>query len=232
MLAKILIGLLLTLIVVIFIPVYWAMESGRQEAARERQKVEAMTRGARLYSAQCAVCHGRAGEGKDGPALKGTRLDENALAKTITRGIAGTQMPAMGEADGGPLKEHQIKDLITFILNWNQSLLPSSPASAPTPRLPPTPTPTPTTPPSPPPPARDSGELYTARCAVCHGVKREGVSGLGPALTPESLAKLNDAVIKETILKGRTGTLMPPFRDALSPEEIDHLIQFIKYTPP
>ncbi len=49
---KILIGLVLTLIIVIFIPLYWAAEPGRQEAARERQQAEAVEREARPYMPQ------------------------------------------------------------------------------------------------------------------------------------------------------------------------------------
>ena len=100
----------LTLIIAIGIPLYWATAAGRQEAARERQQAEAVGRGAELYSLACASCHGSKGEGKIGPALKGSTLDRNVLEKIIARGIAGTAMSAFGEEDGGPLKRHQIKD--------------------------------------------------------------------------------------------------------------------------
>ncbi len=138
---KIFIGLVLTLIIVIFIPLYGAIEPGRQEAARERQQAEAVERGAELYTLQCAGCHGSKGGGGIGPPLKGSQLDEEALEKIIARGIAGTAMIAWGEEDGGSLKKHQIKDLVTFIRNWNQPLIESS--SAPTPALAPSPTETP-----------------------------------------------------------------------------------------
>lgn len=217
---KIWIGLILTLIIVIFIPVYWAMEPGRQEAARLRQRAEAIERGAHLYTSTCAVCHGPRGEGNVGPALKGSALDEKVLEKTINRGIPGTAMVAWGDEDGGPLKRHQIKDLVIFIKNWDnaQPITPASPAPVPT---------LPTTS-----PVMAPGELYATKCAGCHGANRQGVSGLGPALTPERLAALSNAEIKETILNGRSGTAMPTFKAALSPEEIDTLLQFIKQVPP
>lgn len=138
---KIFIGLVLTLIIVIFIPIYWAMEPGRQEAARERQQAEAVERGAELYTLQCAGCHGSGGGGGIGPPLKDSQLDEETLEKIIARGVAGTAMPAFGEEDGGLLKRHQIKYLVTFIRNLNQSLIESP--SAPTPALAPSPTETP-----------------------------------------------------------------------------------------
>lgn len=130
---KIIIGLALTLAIVIFIPLYWAMEPGRQEAARNRQQAEAVERGAEIYSSACAACHGSRGEGILGPALKGTRLDDAALEKITARGIPGTAMAAWDEEDDGPLKKHQIKDLVTFIRNWDQSLIESSSISIPTP---------------------------------------------------------------------------------------------------
>lgn len=100
----------------------------------------------------------------------------------------------------------------------------------------PPPTPAPTPPsistPTPAPTAIDAAKLFATNCAVCHGEKRQGVSGLGPALTPISLAKLSDAEIGDTILKGRPNTVMAGFRGRLSTKEIDALIQFIKSISP
>ena len=212
---KILIGLALTLIIVIFIPLYWAAEPGRQEAARNRQEAEAVERGAELYISSCASCHGSEGKGKIGPALKGTQLDDDTLEKITTRGIPGTAMLAWGEEDGGPLKKRQIKDLVTFIQNRDSALLPA-------PALPSQTTPS----------AISADELYTVRCIACHGVNREGVSGLGLPLTPESLAELSDDEVRDTILNGRSGTVMPAFEGTLSQDEIDDLLQLIKYASP
>ncbi len=96
------------------------------------------------------------------------------------------------------------------------------------PEPPPTPTPTPTPIPS----AIDANELYATNCAACHGENRQGVSGLGDAMIPEHLADDSDAEIKETILDGIPDTAMPGFQGRLSSEEIDALLQFIKYTSP
>ena len=94
----------------------------------------------------------------------------------------------------------------------------------------PTPPPTPATIPTP--AAIDAAKLFATNCAVCHGEKRQGVSGLGPALTPTSLTKLSDAEVKSTILKGRSNTAMAGFEGRLSLEEIDALVQLIKRTSP
>ncbi|MBI2328989.1 MAG: c-type cytochrome [Chloroflexi bacterium] len=213
---KIIIGFVLTLIIVVFIPVYWAMEPARQEAALNRQRDEAVARGAELFSANCAVCHGAQGEGNIGPALKGTRLSENTLKKTIARGVPGTAMAALSKEDAGPFHPQNLSDLVTFIKNWDGA----TPSSAPPAEPPATPA------------AVSADKLFANTCAACHGVNREGISGLGPALTPGSLAGLSDDEIRNTILNGRSATVMPAFKNRLSPEEIDALLRLIKYTAP
>ncbi len=81
-------------------------------------------------------------------------------------------------------------------------------------------------------PAIDASALYEANCVACHGANRQGISELGPALTPQSLAELNDTEIRDAILKGRPGTAMTGFKDRLNQEEIDALLQLIKHTSP
>jgi mono/diheme cytochrome c family protein len=218
---KILIGLVLTLFIVVFIPAYWATESSRQEAARQRLLSEAIERGSELYVTQCAACHGAGGQGGVGSALRGTQLPGDALAKTITRGIPGTAMPAFGAEEGGPLKEHQIADLVTFIKNWEKAASETAEAAAeePGPEAAPQATP-------------DAIALYKANCAACHGPARQGIPQFAPALTPESLDSLTDAEIRKAIADGVAGTAMLGFGDRLGSEEIDALVQFLKNTQP
>ncbi|MBM2831542.1 MAG: cytochrome c [Dehalococcoidia bacterium] len=134
---KVALGLVLTLFIVVFVPFYWATEPARQEAAATRQTREAAGRGAELYLKACAVCHGPRGEGRVGPPLKGTRLDEQVIRKIVSRGRPGTPMPAFGQEDGGPLKGHEISDLVAFIKNWSDSLLDEAAAHVPAPAAPP-----------------------------------------------------------------------------------------------
>ena len=75
-------------------------------------------------------------------------------------------------------------------------------------------------------------ELYARNCATCHGGSRQGMYDLGGSLTPQSLAERSDSVLKQTISGGIPYTAMPSFKNTLSPEEIDALVQFIKYTSP
>lgn len=95
-----------------------------------------------------------------------------------------------------------------------------------------TPTPTKVTPTTAPTAPTAAQDLFLANCSACHGAKRQGVSNLGPALTPASLASLSDADVKKTIGNGRPGTLMPPWKDTLSEAEIDALVKLLKYAEP
>ena len=69
---------------------------------------------------------------------------------------------------------------------------------------------------------------YQQHCAACHGPDRLG--GMGPALLPESLARLKSADAQKVITNGRTATQMNGFAQTLSAEEIQAVVQHI-YQP-
>jgi cytochrome c55X len=54
-------------------------------------------------------------------------------------------------------------------------------------------------------------------CGACHGMRLTG--GLGPALTREALADKPLEALTATIVHGRPGTPMPPWRALLSEDE-------------
>ena len=74
-----------------------------------------------------------------------------------------------------------------------------------------------------------SAQLYRNNCATCHGAERLG--GSGPALLPESLARLKKNKVEEIIAEGELATQMPAFGDKLSPQDIAALAAYI-YAPP
>ena len=49
--------------------------------------------GAAIYKAKCAGCHGPNGEGKMGPALKGTTLSADQIADALLKGAPGKKAP-------------------------------------------------------------------------------------------------------------------------------------------
>lgn len=78
--------------------------------------------GAQLYTANCAVCHGPNGEGRIGATLArewaSTRPD--LLVKSvIENGVEGAAMPAWSQANGGPLSEEEIDNIVAYILTWS-----------------------------------------------------------------------------------------------------------------
>lgn len=70
--------------------------------------------------------------------------------------------------------------------------------------------------------------LYREHCASCHGADRLG--GSGPALLPESLARLRKDAALQTVAAGRPATQMPGFGDVLSPDAIAAVTRWI-YSP-
>jgi mono/diheme cytochrome c family protein len=80
--------------------------------------------GQRLYASACAGCHGKAGEGGEGPALKNPVLLANAtdtyLAETIRRGRRGTAMEgfATPSATRATLAGPEIESVVAFIRTW------------------------------------------------------------------------------------------------------------------
>lgn len=68
--------------------------------------------------------------------------------------------------------------------------------------------------------------LLEQDCGSCHGLTMKG--GLGPALLPEALAGKDEAMLIETILDGRPGTPMPPWRFELSPEDAAWMVRTLK----
>jgi cytochrome c55X len=59
--------------------------------------------------------------------------------------------------------------------------------------------------------------LLTHDCGSCHGLTMAG--GLGPSLRREALAGKPSEYVAATILYGRPGTAMPPWRPFLSARE-------------
>jgi cytochrome c oxidase cbb3-type subunit III len=64
-------------------------------------------------------------------------------------------------------------------------------------------------------------------CYACHGHEAEGA--VGPDLTDDEwIYKPTDSMIYNTISKGRPGTVMAPFGDQLTPDEIWKIVEFLR----
>ena len=69
--------------------------------------------GAAVYKAKCAMCHGAAGEGKIGPALKGVKLTDAQIVDFLTKGEAGKKAPHTKPVNG--LSADQAKAVAEFV---------------------------------------------------------------------------------------------------------------------
>ncbi|MFZ2451053.1 MAG: c-type cytochrome [Methylovulum miyakonense] len=63
-------------------------------------------------------------------------------------------------------------------------------------------------------------------CGACHGLSLKG--GMGPALLPENLAGKPDGLLVTTILEGRKGTAMPPWKPFMNRDEVVRLVGVLR----
>ena len=66
-------------------------------------------------------------------------------------------------------------------------------------------------------------DLLRNDCGACHGLTMKG--GLGLPLTPEALRDKDSSGLLLTILDGRPGTAMPPWRRFLSEADARWMLQ-------
>ena len=75
---------------------------------------------------------------------------------------------------------------------------------------------------------RQAELLYLLKhdCGSCHGMTRKG--GLGPPLLPDNLDKRPQLLMVNTILDGRPGTPMPPWRGELTEQDARWLVEAMR----
>lgn len=170
-------------------------------------------RGMRLYSRDCAGCHGKDGQG-NGPGAAGlsprpTNLAEHEytqdrLSFALWNGVAGTSMPAW--------RDFPLDDLAAIALavrGLHSAQRESSPG------------------------ADDLGAgVYADHCAQCHGEKGagDGPAGNEFAISPTSFRaqRLNLEATIRTLRDGVQGTPMAPYAGRLSEAEIDAVARYAR----
>ena len=168
--------------------------------------------GSALFATKCAGCHGAKGEGAIGSSLSAgsflAMADDRFLARVITQGRPGTEMPAWRQ-----LSARQVADLVKSIRAWQT--VPSVALSSATRAG-----------------RAEFGEvLYRQECVKCHGPQGEG--DLGTQIgNPILLTQLSDDFIWRTIAYGKSGTEMKGFhtraRNPLPEGDIDHLVAYLR----
>lgn len=76
-------------------------------------------------------------------------------------------------------------------------------------------------------PARQAELVHLLRqdCGSCHGLTLKG--GLGPPLLPVTLRGKDREGLIVTVLEGRPGTPMPPWKDLLGEAEVRFLVDLL-----
>jgi mono/diheme cytochrome c family protein len=259
---EIFLGLLLVSIAVAVIIYVGFTEENRMAEWTQSQQAGAVEVGADLFETNCSGCHGIKGEGIPGlaPPLSDRsfftqRLDEVGWEGTLedyiiaavstgrpvsTRpdqyvGGGKPAMPAWSQNFGGPLRDDQVHDLATFVLNWEATALGEAEIAE-------LPTPAPGAGEAVDPVARGQQLYVSGGCAGCHAI--EGISNgvVGPNLTQvgETAATREDGVSAEDYIRtsilnpnayaveGYQPNLMPQNYDQqFGDRELDDLVSFL-----
>lgn len=76
-------------------------------------------RGAELYALSCYGCHGAEGRGRVPPNFPGFTYNRGTFRQVASAGAGGSAMPGFGVESGGPLSEHDLEDLETYVASWS-----------------------------------------------------------------------------------------------------------------
>jgi mono/diheme cytochrome c family protein len=260
MMTKLTVGIItLLLTATVFVLFVARGESARLPAKEADFSARAVENGALIFEANCIGCHGVQGKGIPGvaPALNSpefftTRLQEVGYAGSLRTFVESTvnagrpvgsgeysgKMATWGQDYGGPLRPDQVRDVASFILNWEATAVGGEPQAA---------QPTPTPLPSDASPVEIGEAVYTSSgCAGCHGAP--GAAGIvGPSITGIATragttvpGQSAEDYIHESIVNPNTfiaptcpngpcaANLMPQtFAQTLSPAELDGLVQYL-----
>ena len=185
-------------------------------------------RGAELYLAYCAMCHGDDGRGRIGANLQNfPGIDPGAVIEQVVReGVDGSVMPAWGEANGGPLSEANIVDISAYLTGVLSGTSPVAPA--PTIIRPVIPT-----------LSNIEGDpsqgavIFQADCAACHGEQAQG--GFGWPLARTWPGNDPQAYLISVISAGIEGSVMPAWSQQqggpLSEEAVANVAAYILALP-
>jgi cytochrome c oxidase cbb3-type subunit III len=157
---------------------------------------------AALYGENCAGCHGAAGRFGAACELANptyqTLIDDAALTRIVSRGVAGTAMPPFAQDAGGFLNAAQVAIVVNGMRQrWKTGgPLQDAPPYAGT--------------------GGDAGrgaEVFAQSCAPCHGPQgMGGPKAPGSIIEPSYLMLVTDQALRTLIIAGRPDLGHPDWR--------------------
>src|SRR5262249_20708515 len=188
------------------------------EAERWRAPAE-ITDFNQLYTQNCAGCHGAGGRLGAARSLNDPLylafVTDDALRQAISRGRAGTNMPAFSEPAGGHLTDQQIELLVSGMRSrWSR---PDEFKGVELPRYSVDETATKTGTNNISAGASQTGDAlrgattYKTYCASCHGTNGDGGSA-GSIVDPNFLNLVSDQGLRTTVVVGRADLGKPDWR--------------------
>ena len=258
MTTRIFIGLLVFLAALALVAAIALGEADRMETYDRAHMGRSIENGAALFESNCVGCHGLQGKGIAGvgPPFNDydffvNRLDEIGFSGSLESYIGGSiaagrpvksadwpaPMPTWGQTYGGPLRNDQVEDLTSFILNWQGAAVAAGPVATSE-------------------PVEVSGDpvengmaLFVGKgCGGCHMIQGlDGAAGqVGPELTTVANAAAGrvegqtaEEYIRTSLMNpgaflvqecpvGPCANIMPQnYSEQLATQELDHLVTYL-----
>jgi mono/diheme cytochrome c family protein len=187
---------------------------GRPPGESQELNPAAVTDFKKLYTSNCAGCHGS--DGKTGAAVEiGDPVylaiaDDSVIRRVVSKGVPGTAMPAFAQSAGGMLTSAQVDAIVAGIrMQWAQAdVLQGA---------------------DPPPYATsDIGDpkrgkdVYTVYCSSCHGPDGQGGPHGSSIVDGSYLSLVSDQQLRTTVIIGRPGLGAPDWRGNVPGKPMSH----------
>ncbi len=182
-------------------------------------------KGGVFFHANCAECHGHAGDGRGRRAAMNVKkpldftaartrraFDRAKLFASISRGVPGTTMPAWSKV----LSDQQIADVAEYafraFMEGERTAQDHATSNDASPEI--------------------GKRIYLQSCSYCHGQIGDGRTAAAQVLDPKprdftAEPRLGADVVANTVRNGRQGTAMPSFAKLLNDDEITAVAQYV-----